>query len=87
MLKRLLSAFAIYQLAELIIRYITTPSKPKIETWYDENLQFGISIGEYCKSCNREMTLHNGGFEGKPVLCPECLLIEIREDKLKKLNI
>lgn len=66
---------------------LTKPSKPKFETWYDEELQFGISIGEYCKVCEEEIPLSQGGLTGKPTLCLMCKISESRNDKLNQLEI
>lgn len=70
-----------------MIDRLTKPSKPKFETWYDEEIQFGISIGEYCKECQEEIPQSQGGYEGKPRLCLICKISEDRNDKLNQLEI
>lgn len=85
--RHVLSAIALFQLLRFVTEKLTRSSRPPIESWYDEEVQFGISIGEYCKTCQKPLELHLGGFNGKPTNCPECLITEIREDKLKQLEI
>lgn len=69
------------------INKLTKPSNKKFESWYNEELQFGISIGEYCQVCHEEMTIDQGGYQGKPSLCLMCKVAEARDEKLTNLDI
>ncbi len=70
-----------------VIEKLTSTSNKKLESWYDKDLQFGISIGEYCKVCHEEIPLEQGGYHGKPTLCLMCKITEAREEQLTKLGI
>jgi hypothetical protein len=84
--KLVLFATVVYNLLNFLINRIKS-SKSKSRIYYDEELQFGISIGEYCKICEEEIPLNQGGFTGKPTLCVKCKISETRHNKLNELEI